>query len=440
MGVAVEFPPDFMYPVRARWGVRFGPSEAWRGTGGRGKIARELTNNCALSASSAILTCTRLRRGHAPTAATAEARSPLGRGRLEMHQKGVALRRAEGARSVRVVTRPRGGIFAVGRVLAVLVSLSVLAATAAHAQAVSAFVKSPKNPVRLAFDAKGKLFVADSPAGSIDEITANGSVLTFVSGLPAPQAVAFDADGNLYVGNGADGTIGKIAADGSVAVFAKGFARPQALAFDRKGHPFGADQIKGTVTGLGTHGRIIEVIADGFDMPSGLAFDAAGTLYVADAFNNKVSKVSAAGKVSVFAAGLAEPAGLAFDAKGNLYVAEMMGGIVARIAPYRSVATFASGLHGPLSLAFMPTAPFMSAAWTTRSARSPGMVSCRVWPRPQRPDLCRFRQGRAAFMCRTAATAVSPRQSRMASCRPSLWGPPHPTLWPLTKPAISTCQ
>jgi sugar lactone lactonase YvrE len=70
------------------------------------------------------------------------------------------------------------------------------------------------SPTRLAFDAKGDLFVADtdltsgSNPGGIEKFDPTGKDLgVFASGLSRPHGLAFDALGNLFVADGGAGTV-----------------------------------------------------------------------------------------------------------------------------------------------------------------------------------------------------------------------------------------
>jgi len=244
----------------------------------------------------------------------------------------------------------RGQALAIRFTLALLFSLWTAAAVSA--QSVSRVTLGLDNPVGLAFDAKGNLYIAN---GLSDLITKAGplgqSMAIFASGFKAPQAVAFDPAGNLYVAGGADTAIIRVTPAGSGSIFATGFSRPQALAFDKSGTLYVADQIAGTVSKVSAAGKVT-VFAKGFSLPTALAFDANGNLYVANGLAGTVAKVTPGAVISVFAEHFAEPAGLAFDAKGNLYVAEVIGGQVSKVTPGGAVSVFAANLGPTAGLAF----------------------------------------------------------------------------------------
>ena len=58
------------------------------------------------------------------------------------------------------------------------------------------------DPVGLAFDASGNLYVANTDTNTVSEFTPGSTTPTAtLTGLDAPDALAFDASGNLYVAN-----------------------------------------------------------------------------------------------------------------------------------------------------------------------------------------------------------------------------------------------
>jgi sugar lactone lactonase YvrE len=131
-----------------------------------------------------------------------------------------------------------------------------------------------ENPVGLAFDRAGNLFVADG-SGNIYEFTPGGTRSTFASCL-SPTSLAFDIAGNLFEGDwgGGQSTI-----SGSIYEF--------------------------------TPGGTQSTFASGLENPVGLAFDRAGNLFVADGSGN-IYEFTPGGTRSTFASGL-EPVGLAFQ-------------------------------------------------------------------------------------------------------------------------------
>jgi RHS repeat-associated protein len=216
-------------------------------------------------------------------------------------------------------------------------------------QTTTTFVGSGlNNPLNVALDASGNLYVADagnhqikkvSPAGVVSILAGIGySGYADGTGTSAifrhPSAIAIDASGNLFVSDQQNHRIRKITPSGVVTTFAgsgsAGFAN-------------------GTGTGAS------------FQYPMGLTFDASGNLYVADAYNQRIRKITPSGVVSTFAgtgsigttnstllsSTFNYPMGLTFDASGNLYVGDRTNHMVRKISTSGNVTTLAgSGISG----------------------------------------------------------------------------------------------
>jgi uncharacterized protein (TIGR03437 family) len=138
-------------------------------------------------------------------------------------------------------------------------------------------------PMGVAVDAAGNLFIADEDNNRIRKVSASG-IITTVAGngvagfsgdggqatsaeLNAPTGVAVDASGNLFVVDYANNRIRKVSAGGIITTVAgngiKGFSGDGGFA---------------TSASLG---------------PCGIAVDTAGDLFIAECTNNRVRKVSA---------------------------------------------------------------------------------------------------------------------------------------------------
>ena len=213
------------------------------------------------------------------------------------------------------------------------------------------------NPVGIAFDNSGNLFVANSEPGvnSITKVTTAGVVSVFATGLHDPQGVAFDSSGNLYVANAGNGTISEIAPGGTISTFASGLHGPQGLAFDSAGNLY-VSCSDNTIQEITPRG-VVSTFASGLNGPTALAFDSIGNLYVANYGSDQgttISRITPFGVVSTFATGLNSPNGLAFDSSGNLYVANAGNFTISKITPAGSSVTtvVSSNLAEPAALAF----------------------------------------------------------------------------------------
>ncbi len=207
-------------------------------------------------------------------------------------------------------------------------------------------------PIGLAVDANGTVFVSDLVGDTIRRINVDGAVTTIaglsgVSGIAdgegsgarffGPAGLAVDGAGNVFVADAGNHTIRKVAAGGLVSTVA------------------GMPRVSGRVDGVGANAR--------FNSPWGLALDPAGSLYVTDHNNNTIRKIAPDGTVSTLAglagtAGSADgqggaarfngPWGLAVDGVGNVYVTDYWNSTIRRITPSGLVTTVAgvAGISG----------------------------------------------------------------------------------------------
>lgn len=206
------------------------------------------------------------------------------------------------------------------------------------------------NPLGMAVDGSGNIYVADAGDHTVKEISGgNVSVIAGESGQAGmttfagsatsskfiyPTAVAVDSGGNVYfVDQGAD-AVYKVSG-GNVSVVA--------------GIPGTAGSLNAS-TGAGAT----------FDGPQGIAVDGSGNVYVSDTNNSVIRKISATGVVSTLAgsAGVTGttdgssalfnfPGGIVFDPKsGNLYVADYDNSTIRSVNPSTGAVTTVAGTAG----------------------------------------------------------------------------------------------
>jgi streptogramin lyase len=240
----------------------------------------------------------------------------------------------------------------------------------------------------LAIGANGTFFLSLSNFNYLVSVTPGGILSTFsgtgqigyVDGAKEaatyyqPVGIALDQSGNLFVADTYNHCIRKVnAVSGEVTTFAGNgvagnvngtgssarFFHPTGITIDRFGNLFITDtnnhQIKritpaGVVTtwaGRGDYGDEDGPAASArFDQPTGIAVDEQGNVFVADTSNNCIRKISATdGIVSTFAgsgregaidgggnmAEFAQPSGICFDREGNLLICDTNNHRIRRV-------------------------------------------------------------------------------------------------------------
>jgi hypothetical protein len=236
----------------------------------------------------------------------------------------------------------------------------------------STFASGLSQPVALAFDRAGNLFVGNSGArGCIPEqqcpplpstvvkIVPDGTQTTFAT-LQATQllGMAFDGAGNLFVSTGT--SIVKIAPDGTQSTFASGLEGAWPLAFDTSGNLFVGENPIGP-------SFILKFAPDGsrttfktFPAPgssiTALAFGPGGDLFLLR--GGSILKVRPDGSSTTFAAGNFSWSSLAFDSAGNLFAGQSAYNsndpAIVKFASTGTATTFAPGVLLPSAFAFEP--------------------------------------------------------------------------------------
>ena len=172
-------------------------------------------------------------------------------------------------------------------------------------------------PLGLAVDRAGNLYIADHGAGAIDAMAAGSSQLQTLAQVAGPASIAVSANGGtVFVASPDNGAVFAINTQTHAIAAVSGFA-PSA-----SGQSACAPAAGSSATQI---------------CPAGLAADAAGNLFVSDANGGRILRVDAqTSATTVVAAGLNQPGELAFDANGNLYAAEQR---LNRIVAFAQVGT-----------------------------------------------------------------------------------------------------
>jgi sugar lactone lactonase YvrE len=181
-----------------------------------------------------------------------------------------------------------------------------------------------QTPGGIAVDGIGNLFVSDVSTGQIIELIAPGAQVqdSGYSDFSNPVALAIDGAGYLYVaeqGGGDGGSVEKVstAGDGFREFISPDiFIAPTAIAVDSSGNVFIADSTSGNVMKIPPFGLTSAYATN--VTGSAMAVDAAGNLYVGNATTGQITEISSAGNQNVIAT-IPTLSGLAIGGNGTLY-------------------------------------------------------------------------------------------------------------------------
>ena len=207
-------------------------------------------------------------------------------------------------------------------------------------------------PLGVAVDNSGNVYVADRYNSRIRKIDASGIITTIAgggtgglgdggpatnAGLSNPNGVAIDNAGNIYISDGGHSRIRKVNTSGIISTVA------------------------GNGSGWYTGDGVAAIAASLF--VGGIALDGAGNLYIVDQGNNRIRKVNSSGIISTIAgngtsgysgdggaatdAKLYQPSSVAIDASGNIFIADMANYRVRKVNTSGIISTYAgNGTYG----------------------------------------------------------------------------------------------
>lgn len=264
------------------------------------------------------------------------------------------------------------------------------------------------NPLGVALDASGDIFIADTENMRVRQVGTNGIINNLAGGAigdggPAlnaevsiPFGVAVDSFGNLFIADSDNGRIRKVGSNGIITTVAgsgtNGFSGdggpatnaalsfPFAVAPDHQGNFFIVDYENMRIRKVDANGIITTVAGGGTNTsgdggpatnvslayPRGIALDSLGDIYIAEAVSNRIRMVNPGGIITTIAgtgtsgfsgdggpatnATLSFPFGVALDQFGNLFVADQGNGRIRKIGTTGIITTVAgagtNGLQG----------------------------------------------------------------------------------------------
>ena len=197
-------------------------------------------------------------------------------------------------------------------------------------------------PMGIAIDSSGNVYVADSGNGRIQKFSPDGLFIAemmnfYITG----RVISIDSDGHFYVASDFD-RVYKFDSNGALIVYwgsdGSGdgeFFIPRGVALNEKGDLYVADEVNHRIQKFTSSGDFIAKwgqegggVGD-FIFPQAISIDPDGNIYVTERWNHRIQKFNQDGifitKWGTYGTGDGKfdyPNGLAIDASGNVYVTD----------------------------------------------------------------------------------------------------------------------
>lgn len=279
---------------------------------------------------------------------------------------------------------------------------------------------SPLTPMGVLYDGQGNIYAADLFHGDVRRIDRSGNINPVAGtdtlgvtgdGGPAtraqlddPMGIARDSAGNLYIADSLNNLLRRVTPAGVISTFAGGgstgvvnngdgmaatsasLSDPERVAVDPSGNVYIADVNHNRVRKVDTSGTISTYAGNGsftyagdggpatsasFAGVGGMAWTSDAALLIADTYNNRVRRVDQSGAISTVAgngssfdsgdgsaatgAGVDNPVDVAVDQAGGYWIAEANGGAVRHVDSTGIISAVAvPGLLRPQGVATAP--------------------------------------------------------------------------------------
>jgi trimeric autotransporter adhesin len=259
-------------------------------------------------------------------------------------------------------------------------------------------------PLGVALDHLGNLYIADSGSERVRQVAPSGVIATFagtgVAGyqsdnvpaataeLYSPMGVTTDAYGDVYIADSYNHRIREVVQNGIIVTYAgtgtggsgpedllaaqTQLRGPRGVCISRAGVVYIVDTSNHRVLSAPPAGLVQNAAGNGtagfagdggpastaeLDQPGACALDSAGNLFIADTLNHRIAKVTPNGIIATVAgtgtagfgadgsaavsAALNTPRGVAVDDNGNIFIADTGNNVIRQVMPDGTIYTIA---------------------------------------------------------------------------------------------------
>jgi streptogramin lyase len=215
----------------------------------------------------------------------------------------------------------------------------------------SVFGVGGSSPQGLVVNSSGNVYVTNSGANSVQQITPSGVSTIFGATGNVPIEIAIDSSGNIFTANNSSNNVTKITPLGVSTTLGTTDFQPLAITVDSAGNVYTANQGGSNITkitplGVSTnYGNLSTSISN---QVRGIVVDTSGNVFVVCTANNVV-KVTPAGVSTNF--GTFVPGNLlssiAIDSLNNIYVADQTNQIIYKLTPSAVQTTYGTSSDSP---------------------------------------------------------------------------------------------